>query len=195
MNISVQRSPAHWDTAYQHGQQFRPVSDLEVYLFQTHVRTKPGVRVADIGCGTGPWTRTLAGMGMDVIGFDFSEVAIAKARTESEGKDNPRYSVWDANSDAVPANLAPRSFDIVTCRLSIAFFDRARFLTDVARWLTKDGVVHIVTPVHEKLAATEPHRGLNEQDIKLLGSGWQHVFTYNVVSDGSIRAVLLQHRV
>jgi SAM-dependent methyltransferase len=47
----------------------------------------PGVkRVVDLGCGTGADVARLADAGFDVVGVDFSEVALARARERLQGR-------------------------------------------------------------------------------------------------------------
>ncbi|WP_167163202.1 class I SAM-dependent methyltransferase [Streptomyces sp. MBT27] len=188
-----QSGAEYWDRMHLQSKGTVPVGRLESWLFQHHVRVEPGMRAVDIGCGTGPWTRELVRLGLHVTGYDISPIAIARAALDSQGKPWPRYDVWDVNSTDIPQHLAPRSFDIVTCRMTIAFLDRQRFLSDVARWLTPQGVVHLVTPVREKLRTPGRRRALSEQDVEFLGTGWRNVYRYNVTSSGSITAVILQH--
>ncbi|MFI6686629.1 class I SAM-dependent methyltransferase [Streptomyces sp. NPDC050485] len=194
MIINEHSTAEYWNRAYKKGRTYRAVTHLEVELFQAYVKAEPGMVAADIGCGTGSWSRALASMGLSVTGYDISGVAEAEASSRSSGlHENLRFAEWDMNGDSIPQHLAPRSVDIVTCRLVLAFLDRQRFLVDTARWVKPDGVVHIVTPVHERLKPTEKHRGLTERQIEMLGAGWKHVSRYNVAFDGSITAILLQH--
>ncbi|MFI6050394.1 class I SAM-dependent methyltransferase [Streptomyces violascens] len=186
-------APEYWDNAYRAGRAYRDVTPLERTQFQANVKTVPGMAAVDIGCGTGSWSRSLGSMGLSVTGYDFSNVAVDEARRLSAEYDALRFEVWDVNGDAIPRSLAPGSVDLITCRLAIAFLDRQRFLVDTSRWLKPDGIVHIVTPVHERLRPTEKHRGLTESEIDMLGAGWEHVGRYDVSGDGSITAILLQH--
>uniref|UniRef100_UPI003F49525A class I SAM-dependent methyltransferase n=1 Tax=Streptomyces sp. CA-136453 TaxID=3240050 RepID=UPI003F49525A len=185
----------YWNRAYKKGRTDRIVTPLETELFRYYVKAVPGMVAVDIGCGTGAWSRALASMGLSVTGYDISDVAVAEASSLSSGHNNLRFAQWDVNGDSIPPYLAPRSVDIITCRLTAAFLDRQRFLADAVRWLTPDGVVHIVTPVHEQLSANGLNMdGLTEREISQLGEGWKEVSRYNVAVDGSTTAVLLQYR-
>ena len=44
------------------------------------LQVKPGIRVLDVGCGTGRWSRLLASRGAQVLGVDLSPTMIAQAR-------------------------------------------------------------------------------------------------------------------
>ncbi len=59
---------------------------------------RPGMRVLDVGCGVGRWSRLLAARGADVTGVDLSPTMIAQAqrRAEAEGvADRCRFQVQD----------------------------------------------------------------------------------------------------
>ncbi|MFF3159318.1 class I SAM-dependent methyltransferase [Streptomyces sp. NPDC057910] len=208
MIVQEQRTAEHWNLAYRHGTVFEKVTPAERKMFETFVRTireakdmRVGCRAVDIGCGTGEWTRALAAMGTDVRGFDFSAVALSKARTMSLGaRVGPTYELWDVNTDPIPTFLAPGSIDIVTCRLSLSYLDMARFLTDVRRWLAPEGVLHVVTKVAEALPeASEtrehqlPHHGLTKDQLSALRQRWHSVDGYKLDPDGKTIALVLQN--
>ncbi|MEU3499512.1 class I SAM-dependent methyltransferase [Streptomyces hundungensis] len=193
MIINEQATAPHWDRAYSRGQTFLKVSREELEYFELYVKVAPGMTAIDIGCGKGAWARRLAGLGLSVTGFDFSAVAVAEASRLTRG-DNPQFLQWDVTSDATPPVLEPHSVDIVSCRLVAAFLPMREFLGRAAGWLKPNGVVHIVTPVHEHLDPAQKHRGMTEDQIAELGDGWRHVSRYKVTLDGAITAVVLQHR-
>ena len=58
---------------------------------------KPGERILDLGCGTGPLTRRIADAGADVVGVDASAAMVAKARANYPGL---RFDVADATAMA-----------------------------------------------------------------------------------------------
>ncbi|MFF4189094.1 class I SAM-dependent methyltransferase [Streptomyces sp. NPDC001691] len=195
MSIAEHVTPEYWDALYTRGRKYLTVTNSEIDQFRRFVPHHDGTVVVDVGCGSGEWARIMAaGMAFDVTGYDLSPVAIEQAKALNEGvSPAPRFAVWDANSGTVPDGLRPGSVDIVTCRLTIAFLDRARFLDDVGCWLTPDGTVVIVTGVHERLDPSQGHRGLTEQEIEKLGVGWRTVNRYNITADGAITALTLRH--
>ena len=77
------------------------------------IRVVPGMRVLDIGCGIGRWSRLLAARGASVTGIDLSPTMIAEAerRAKAAGLANRcRFVVQDS------ANLeVDGSFDLILC--------------------------------------------------------------------------------
>ncbi len=80
-------------------------------------------RVLDVGCGTGSTTLAIArhiGPNGSAAGVDISEpmIALAKQRAERE-KAPPRFICADAQTHA----FEPASFDLITSRFGVMFFD------------------------------------------------------------------------
>jgi SAM-dependent methyltransferase len=99
---------------------FQAVSDR---LFE---RAQPaiGERVLDIGCGTGATTMTLAsfvGKNGHVVGIDISEPLLARAgeRKSKSQTEQVYYQLADAQTYA----FEPDSFDLMTSRFGVMFFD------------------------------------------------------------------------
>jgi SAM-dependent methyltransferase len=79
----------------------------------TPARLAPG-RAIDLGCGTGANVRYLAEHGFDVIGVDYSRVALGIARTRAADAGTPesaRFVEGDVTADRVPG--AEGVFDLV----------------------------------------------------------------------------------
>ncbi|WP_172387224.1 bifunctional 2-polyprenyl-6-hydroxyphenol methylase/3-demethylubiquinol 3-O-methyltransferase UbiG [Streptomyces sp. MNP-20] len=167
-------------------------SQKELERFLLMAPSPRGLRVADLGCGTGKWTRQLALWGAArVTGYDYSPEALRQARLQEHPA--VTYRSYDVNGDSIPASLSPGSLDLVTCRFSLAYFDVARFLTDVARWLTRDGALYILTPIADEGAVDEDpyRRALSQTQLdSLLGNvQWAQ---HNCLRDRNVAAVVLQ---
>ncbi|AWI29030.1 class I SAM-dependent methyltransferase [Streptomyces sp. ICN441] len=182
--------PGYWDDVFAKGTQFRPVSEDELGWFRAHTRPATGMTAIDVGCGRGDLAHTLAEWGLHTTGYDFSPLVVKEA-AETYSHPRLRYREHDFNAGAIPNDLAPESVDIVVCRLVLAFLDRARFLTDVRRWLRPDGVLYVMTPVYEKQPETA-HRGVREEVIAGLGDGWAETTRYDLCDDGCVTAVVLR---
>ena len=69
-------------------------------------RFTPGVRVLDVGCGSGSFVQLIAARGCDVTGFDASELLLSVARR------TPGASFHHGDMEALP--FPDERFDIVT---------------------------------------------------------------------------------
>ena len=106
---------------------------------------EPGMRVLELGCGTGEDSRALArivGPEGEVVGIDASEAMISVARQRSEGTGLP---VSFHVGDAMQLDLPTDSFDAVRCeRLLIHVPDPAVVLGEMVRVTRPGGRVVVV---------------------------------------------------
>jgi SAM-dependent methyltransferase len=177
----VRLPPEQWDHWYQTG---RPtaVSHKEAQLFYDHVAPRPGMSAVDLACGNGQWTRQLAAWGLYATGLDFSAEALRQAM--AAGVADVTYAHWDIDGDPIHHSLQPGSADLVTCRYALPYLQYERLLTDIGRWLRPSGtfyaLVYVDQPGESRKPDTDPfHRGLTEQELQTLSSGWAFRRTYS----------------
>jgi SAM-dependent methyltransferase len=103
---------------------------------------RPGMRVADLGCGVGMVTAMLAalvGPEGHVVGIDFSGAQLAHAR-ERLCRHETNASFVEAS--ATDTGLPPESFDLVYCRfLLIHLPDPERALREMRALLKPNGIL------------------------------------------------------
>jgi ubiquinone/menaquinone biosynthesis C-methylase UbiE len=112
-----------------------PARENTPWLGQFHHLFAPGMRVLDLGCGTGDDTREITALGCEAIALDFSrdrvrQVPAACARLRVVGDVVGRLP------------FAANSFDIVVASLSLHYFTSAgtdRAISEVARTLQGEG--------------------------------------------------------
>jgi ubiquinone/menaquinone biosynthesis C-methylase UbiE len=92
----------------------------------------PGARAADLGCGTGIFSRLLAARGFDVIGVDPSPEMLALAREAGGG---PTYVA----GDSIRTGLEAASVDLVTAAQAFHWFPVEPTLAELARILVPAG--------------------------------------------------------
>src|ERR687890_463425 len=106
-------------------------------------RVGPGTRALDVATGTGDLAVALAARGGDVVGSDFSEGMLARARTKAPGL------TWE-QADAMALPYADDEFDAATVGFGARNFgDLAQGLREMVRVVKPGGrvvVLEITTP-------------------------------------------------
>lgn len=121
--------------------QFRPSYPEEYfdYLFQK-ARLEPQDAIADIGAGTGIFTRQLLRRGFSVFAVEPGEDM--RRQGQAQLCDDPALR-WVAGS-AEQTTLAPGSVGLVTAAQAFHWFDREKFGAECRRILRPGGLVALV---------------------------------------------------
>jgi SAM-dependent methyltransferase len=185
---------AFWDTRYA-APEYIFGTEPNAFLASQAALIVPGMRALDVACGEGRNSVWLASRGCEVIGFDISPLALAKARRLAEqrgvGLDLRLADVrsWD---------WAPAAFDLVCC-VFIQFAapgDRARLFEGLKTtlrpggWLLMQGytpkqvefgtggppdVAHMYTPSLLEEAFADLEIVLLREHEAILAEGTKHV--------------------
>jgi len=120
-----------------------PLVKLESPVVAATLGDVSGLRILDVGCGTGRHAKRLAEVGAWVTGIDFSAGMLARARTKAS--DRVRFVVGDLHH-RLP--FQEGEFDRVICCLVFDHIrDVAEVLSEMRRVCRRDGVI-LVTTLH-----------------------------------------------
>jgi SAM-dependent methyltransferase len=97
-------------------------------------REVAGLRVLDLGAGTGKLTALLAALGMNVTAVEPDEAMLAELRHQV-----PSARALHGPAEAIP--LPDGSVDAVLCGQSMHWFDMSRAVPEIARVLVTGGVL------------------------------------------------------
>jgi 2-polyprenyl-3-methyl-5-hydroxy-6-metoxy-1,4-benzoquinol methylase len=123
---------------------------------QRWLRVRPGMRVLDVGCGVGRWSRLMAARGADVTGIDLSPTMVSEARRRAAAaatRGRSRFMVQDL------ATLQEReAYELilgVTVLQHIIDDDALRSAVQrMAQSLRADGVLILLEAAPERLDRT-----------------------------------------
>ncbi|MFI6037238.1 class I SAM-dependent methyltransferase [Streptomyces sp. NPDC051315] len=177
---------AHWEELFAAGHGFRGTDEHELRLLTDAVRPGPGTRALDVGCGLGGYAAALAGLGCDTLAVDWSEAAVAAARDRYTDL-APRLRVrrLDFTDATEAATLPPRSFDLVTMRLVLAFLPDKAAVAELVRTLLAPGGVWLVTSsLTGRLPEARRSIGLTPEDVATVTDGWRRGHWYDLEPGG-----------
>jgi len=123
---------------------------------------KPGMRVADLGCGTGMITQLLAelvGPTGEVVGVDYSTAQVVQAR---ELLPVHVTNVRFVAASATDTGLARESFDVVYCRFLLIHLKEPEAALREMHDLLKPGGILVCEDGDLTSAASEPPSRLQE---------------------------------
>jgi 2-polyprenyl-3-methyl-5-hydroxy-6-metoxy-1,4-benzoquinol methylase len=131
-----------------------------------------GIRVLDVGCGTGRTSRYLADRGATVSGIDFSAKAIEVAKRQSSGS-NPEFkvqSVFDIDDQA--------QFDLALSWGTFVIAARNReellhVLRRVQQALKPGGKLLLCEPIHKGFLHRVLNLGLREFNAVMVEAGFK----------------------
>ncbi len=110
------------------------------------------LEAADLGAGTGIFTRLLAARGVSVVGIEPSASMIEEARRAG----GARYQVGEAAATGLPSD----AFDLVTAAQAFHWFDRERALAEARRILRADGWCAVIFNVRARTPFLEDYEAL-----------------------------------
>ncbi|MET9959473.1 class I SAM-dependent methyltransferase [Streptomyces sp. NPDC006326] len=191
--IDALRKRTAWDRFYSasHPQEHLPLTMYELDGIQRHVLGAGMNTAVDVGSGWGVLATALAREGLCTTGYDWSPVAVERARQTWSGEKRLSFEVHDFLTGNAPQALVPGGVDVLACRLVLPYLDVHRFMTDARRWVRpRTGVVYVVVQVWEK----QPDgyfRGYPNELIEQLRKGWLHTERWDLDWSSEFTALAL----
>lgn len=144
--LSTREGYDRWAEIYDAEQ--NPLISLEEPQVDILLGDVAGLDIVDIGCGTGRHALRLAAQSANVVGVDFSEGMLQRAR-DKDGAEGVRWLAHDVTD--LPLPLDDRSFDRVLCALVVDHIaELPLFFAELGRLCRPDGRI-IVTVMHPAL--------------------------------------------
>ena len=117
-----------------------------------------GERILDVGCGNGWWSRKLARQGGHVVGFDFSEAFIERARARTvRGSEHIEFRVLDATDPLQLLGLGERGFDAAVCAMALMDMTIIDPLIESLSRLLRPNGRFVFSILHPIVALNEPY--------------------------------------
>jgi SAM-dependent methyltransferase len=129
-------------------------------------------RVLDIGCGTGDLALHLARQGCEVLGIDYLEEPVRRAREKSTGEQRVRFQVADARA----FDTLQETFDaIVDCGLFHVFddSDRVRYVEQLGKVLKPGGRLYLLCFSDREPPGKGPRRVSRAELQFSFSTGWK----------------------
>jgi SAM-dependent methyltransferase len=127
MTVDYNRLAARFDERYQH------LTYSGVHSQLLELIDRPGLRVLEVGCGTGHWLAALSGHAAYLLGADPSSAMLDKARWQA-----PAAELVCGRAEALP--FSGNSMDLIFCVNAFHHFsDPKRFLQNARSLLRKSG--------------------------------------------------------
>ena len=151
-----------------------PQPDL-IALLDEYPPTGP---VLDVGCGTGDLALALAGRGLNVLGIDLAEAAIAQARARAAEAGEVGQRVEFQVADALQSSLLPGPFGAVVDSGFFHLFgpdERERLARELKATLAPGGRYYLLGLAIEARYPNTP-RAVRDEEVRALFTlegGWR----------------------
>lgn len=118
--------------------------DLEAYALRQTLSPYKVSEVLEIGCGTGKNTKWLLTKAQSIIGVDFSDQMLSKAK-EKIKVNHVQFKQVDIR---LPWDFAPYQFDLITCSLVLEHIQDINFVFSQAKMVLKEEGLFYIGELH-----------------------------------------------
>lgn len=162
---------------------FQLVRD-DLYLRYIQRHAKPGVRILDLGCGTGLISMKLHDLGYEVVACDISQGMLDKL---AEVRGTRDFEIRQGDGFNIPSKDG--EFDMVVSRMFIQHFpDWGKVLSEMARVTSAGGIVLFDFGNREHVEAVDSDLGKSDGFPYVFDANTPNAF-YAVASEAEMRDV------
>ncbi|MES9859894.1 MAG: class I SAM-dependent methyltransferase [Candidatus Thiodiazotropha sp. LLP2] len=143
----VQQLRAMWDERYE--DQDKIPRPAEVLLSNSHLLPSNGSAL-DLACGLGGNAMHLAALGLDVVAWDLSPVAIQRLQQLAQEKSlqNLKAEVWDVERHPPSVN----QFDVIV----VSYYLERSLITSLINALKPGGLIYYQTFIRDAVSSEGP---------------------------------------
>jgi ubiquinone/menaquinone biosynthesis C-methylase UbiE len=144
----------HFETVAPVYRQLRTTDEAPIRAIRSLLGAKVGLRVSDIGCGTGRYSQLLHDYLTPVAKMyciDFNHAMLEQLRSELRPSERDNFQLIQGSATDLP--LADGSLDVVTSFNAIHHFDLTDFLSEISRVLDKNGQAFLYTRLQDQNAS------------------------------------------
>ncbi|MFO8061051.1 MAG: methyltransferase domain-containing protein [Bacillota bacterium] len=137
-----------------------------------------GMRVLDVGCGNGLFSRRLARLGAEVLGIDFSAALVERARARSAEIEGVEYRVVDATDRRALADLG--EFDAAVANMALMDMSELEPLIDALGCILSPGAPFVFSVSHPCFQTPGGRTIYEEEDLdgQIVGRSWVQITHY-----------------
>ncbi len=140
--MNIKKSYNLWSEQYDVNK--NKTRDLEAIVTRKTLVNFDFDNVLELGCGTGKNTQWLLIKAKNIIGLDFSEGMLAKAKAKIK-TDKVTFIETDLTNDW---NLENNYFDLITCSLTLEHIENLNVVFKQAHYKLKKGGLFFVSELH-----------------------------------------------
>lgn len=144
----LERSPRQYERGI-HLLTLGRLKQLQARIAERYI--KPGMRVLELGCGTGALSRAMARKGAQVTAIDVSAAMLAEASKQVAAEDLEDLVVFDhMDATLIADHFDPGSFDLIVASLFFSELpgdERSQVLAGVKQLLAAEGCLVVVDEV------------------------------------------------
>lgn len=118
--------------------------DVEYIAIREMLSFTAADRILEIGCGTGKNTEWLLTKAINIVGVDFSDEMLSKARNKIKA-DNVKFIQFDIRESW---NFEVKSFDLITCSLVLEHIEDLNFIFQQAEKVLKPRGLFYIGELH-----------------------------------------------